>query len=381
MSKNYLLFVNIYSNLTNLNLWSSPYINYDIIVNYCGDNSDNLIQLQNKAKIITNEKNEFIYNILNNLCKNNTINLDQYKYIAVLDENIELERYDISICFELMNNYNLYFGSPATISDNKNILSINKTSKLRYTNIVDINKCFINVNILKEFFSNYSNELEMYGFEYLLLNNYKTMKDKISIFDIISSKEIKNNFSEEDINKFNELEKDNKVSKYEFCEFGIIEKNNKIFDINAKDKKIIVQKKEASDKNITQNVPSKNIIIKKNATKPNLLGLQIVKKNTTKQTFIRLSTNKSNTTKSTTIKNIKNIINLNSVKKNTTRSTTIKNIINLNSVKKNTTKSTTSKSLNIIKSNTLKKSTTKKSTNKVEKLIYKPKSYIIIKVK
>ncbi len=376
MSKNYLVFTNIHNSYNNLNSWLSSYINYDIIINYCGDNSENIVELKNKVKLVTYESDGFIFNILNNLIKNKVFDVKQYKYIAILNENIELERYDISICFELMNNYELYFGSPASISENKDILSCNKNSKLRYTNTIDINKCFININILKQIFNNYSNELEGYGFEYLLLKKYKDLKDKIAIFDIISCKEVKNTYNENDIQKFKDLELEAKVNKYEFCEYKLIEKNHNIFDIKTNNNKITIQKienpiinnkkqKTQSNQN-NQNINSKNIIIKKNKTTLDTSKSQI----------------KSNTLKSS------NTIKINNVKKNTlkegVKKNTTKLIItkSLYIVKKNTTKSNTIKS-NTKKSNNtqeVKKNTTKKATNKVEKLIHKPKTYIKVKV-
>ena len=187
--KKYLLYTSVCDNTDFHEKWISQYISYDIFINYYGNNSNTSLVWKDNINGFSKIK-DWKFNALNKAYKNKQINLENYEYIAILDDDIILDKYDINACFDYMEKYELYFGCPTfkNINGNKilNNLFINKNkNKIRYTNFIDSRVCFVKSNILIEFLDNYNNELYDLGFEYLLLKKYKKIENKIGIFDKI----------------------------------------------------------------------------------------------------------------------------------------------------------------------------------------------------
>ena len=188
--KKNLLFTNVGDNTDFYEKWISQYISYDIFVNYYGSSQNSDLFWKENISGFSRIKN-WKFNSLNELFKNKEIDLSKYAYIAILDDDIILDKYDINSCFDYMEKYDLYFCCPSfkNIDSNKiinNEFIQNNKNKLRYTNLIDIRVCFVKTSILIEFLNNYNNELYDFGFEYLLLKNYYKLQNKIAIIDSVS---------------------------------------------------------------------------------------------------------------------------------------------------------------------------------------------------
>lgn len=186
-NKENLVFSNVSDNSYFYNLWLSPYANYDVFINYNGNKEDSKLNWLSSINGISKQQG-YTYNILNTLYKNNNIDLNKYKYIAILDDSSLIERYEISMCFELMNNYDLFCGSPSFEKEenlSNQLFMHDKHSKLRFTNLIDSRIVFIRADILKKALDIYKNELENYGIEHLLVKDIHEFKNKIGIFDTI----------------------------------------------------------------------------------------------------------------------------------------------------------------------------------------------------
>ncbi len=329
MNKTNMIFSSLGDKSIFYNYWLGSYINYDVYINYIGNNSNDELKWRNNVKKIYNQSG-FSFNVLNNLYKNKEIDLEKYKYIAILDENINLQRYDISICFELMENHQLYFGSPTieknTNSQYKEILYTQKNNKLRFTNYVNLDICFIKSEILIEFFNNYNNELEDYGFEYLLFKNYIDMRDKMGLFDLVPYNNINYIEKNKEDSKivFEKMELLGKVKTYNIEEYDFIGKKT-LEDIKKTNDKFIIVKENTNDtinnnkitKKVEKNIETiqkKSQSVKKNTNKmqstkvSNNINKKFYKttiiRNLTKKTTIRKATAKQLTKKKTTHKSV-----------------------------------------------------------------------------
>jgi hypothetical protein len=372
------------------NYWLGSYVNYDIYINYTGNNSKDELKWKNNVNKIFNEKG-FSFNILNNLYKNKEIDLEKYKYIVILNEFVNLQRYDISICFELMENHQLYFGSPTIEKSNnhnyKKILYTQKDNKIRFTNYVNIDMCFIKSEILIDFFNNYNNDFDECDFEYFLLQKYANLNDKIGLFDLVPYDDI--NF----LDKTEKKESINKIEIYEEKEYSCILKKS-FDDIKKTNDKFIIVKEDNKKESLTKSIKKSNTA--KSSTAKSAAKSSTAKsatKSSTAKSAAKSSTAKSATKSNTTKSATKSNTTKSATKSNTTKSATKSFIVttnnfktpikNLNTINKKFYKSTVSKQLTkkktTTKANTRKKTTTRALSKKVEKNKNK-KTYAKIKL-
>ena len=384
-TKENLVFSNVGDNSFFYNLWLSPYANYDVYINYQGDKEDSKIKWINSINGFSKQKG-YLYNILNILYKNNNIDLTKYKYVAILDENITLERYEISICFELMNNYDLFCGTPSFTNNNyvDELFVHDKNSKLRFTNLVDKRVVFIRADILKKVFDNYNNELDDYGFEYLLTKNIHELKNKIAVLDTISTnfKNTPVEYTQEQKDKFFNYLLTGELTKIDMIIYSNLSKKNNNYPNNndIQNNELILTKnnykineKDLENLNeITKNAVNKelkDIDENENENKPNLNineQIQKVVKETIKETVKEIITEVN------TQKSVKKTNNVSNVKKQTAGRKIIKGIglvkkfYKSQSVKKSSKKLTKKQS---IKKQSVKKQSVK---NKVENKKFTP---------
>jgi len=346
-NKENLVFSNVSDNSFFYNLWLSPYANYDVFVNYNGEKDDSKLNWLSSVNGFSKQKGN-TYNILNTLCKNNNIDLERYKYIAILDDSSLLERYEITMCFELMNNYNLFCGSPSFNKEENTTNQLfmhDKNSKLRFTNLVDRRIVFIRADILKKVFELYNNELDEYGIEYLLVKDIHEFKNKIGIFDTISTS-IKNNkleYSEEQKNKFVNYLLTGNIFKIDMVIYSnLCKKNSNYPNINdIKNNELILTKSnykleesELKDLNeITKNAYNKEL-------KDDINEENCVQENPTITMTTTNTINKENLQKE---KPNENIIFNNKDELHNAIKETVKEIITVVNVKKSTKKNTVKK--------------------------------------
>ncbi len=389
-SKKNLVFSCITDKYNYLNNWISPFISYDIFINYLGDKDNNDIEWINKISGYSNIIN-YKTNAINELYKNKIIDLSKYEYIALIDEDLKLDRYDLTVCFELMLKYDLYFGSPSIEKKENNIVLNNifyenKDCKIRYTNILDNRAIFIKSDILINFLDNYNNELDNYGIEYLFIEKYKNNQDKIAIFDLINCQESLSLYYEND--KLDSIEK----QKDKFNLFNLEKK----IEINEPVIYDYVYKKKIQDnfiESLPQSFPneshvlifeSKNEQIMENSANLNKNKPQIIKLNNTMQIQKKQTTSlitKYNNKKQSTNNKKQSTNNKKQSANNKKQSANNKKQSTNN--KKQSKKQTNNKYLNKnTKKSTIKKShSIKKNSIKRGKIIKSNKSNTLIKTK
>jgi hypothetical protein len=187
MSKSNLLFSVVGDNTIFDKLWLSNYTNYDVYISYYGSKQDNQLNWRDKIKYFSRD-NGWKFNILNDLYKNNKIDLDKYEYIGVFDDDIVMAKWDIVKSFDLMKKYDLNFGLPSFKNSKKckikyDITRNDKDRVLRYTNFIDTYAPIIKSSVLKDILDNYDNELIDDGFNFYMMKNYYKDTRKNAIFD------------------------------------------------------------------------------------------------------------------------------------------------------------------------------------------------------
>jgi len=370
------------------NNWTGEYINYEIFVNYTGDKTN--LSWTNKVAGYSQTK-DWDFNVLNDLYKEKIIDLEKYEYVAIINNNIIMDKYDIGACFDFMKRHDLYFGCPSFKNSKYNkilneILIQNKNCKMRYSNFIDTRVCFIKNNILIEFLDTYDNQLYEYGFEYLLLKNYFMIENKIAIIDLIYCINPDRENNEEDIlvlteekkEKFEKMVDNNLVSLYETKIYRCIENQKTYNTIEetidnhttiSKYNNYNTNKKLTKSTNLKKNyittakkLTNKKLTNKKETNKKPTNKKPTNKKPTNKKPTNKKETNKKETNKKPTNKR-KTTKRKTTKRKTTKRKTTKKETAKRKTTKRKTTKKETTKK-ETTKRKTTKRKTTKKETTK-----------------
>jgi len=172
--KDYLLFSSIGDNYDKaFKSWycSKEDRNYDIIFIYYGTNQERVFELENYCDILREKKGSKFQNLVNFY---DELSINQYKYVWVVDDDIELKFNEINKMFDFINQKKYFLCQPSMHPKGQNsfYLNVNKFGKpihwIHHTNFIEVGCPILDkehleetVNILK----NIDNKLTAYGID------------------------------------------------------------------------------------------------------------------------------------------------------------------------------------------------------------------------
>ena len=161
--------------------------NFDLWVTYYGNETGRYKEL---SDFYNENKGAKFPNLLNVHLKNPDFILN-YKYVLVIDDDIEISGFKINTLFETAEKNDLWLCQPSFSAEGKishKITRQNLFSKIRFTNFVEVTCPVIRSDKLISFFEIYDKKLIGYGIDWWMLNFIKPPKEKVAIFDFISCK-------------------------------------------------------------------------------------------------------------------------------------------------------------------------------------------------
>lgn len=146
--------------------WQGKDQNFDLIVSYYGKDIEKF-KGKNRFDFI-GSKFEGLYDCI----KNQDINLNQYNYIWIPDDDLYTTSENINNFFNIVNEYNLKIAQPSLINTGNKFYSHittlqHKSFKLRYTNFVEIMAPCLRKDFLKEVIETFKLTKSGWGLDFL----------------------------------------------------------------------------------------------------------------------------------------------------------------------------------------------------------------------
>ena len=169
--RDYLIYTSA-GHAANLNQWYSSFKrNYDIWVTNYTDTSS----LNKEYSDYYNEHKGSKFQNLKTVCEKHRAHLSNYKAIMVADDDIVISPDSLSALFNTLTDHSLWVLQPAFFRFGKISHSITRrrlTTRLRYTNFVEVTCPIFRTDKLLEFLSVYNPELSTcYGIDWWYLNH------------------------------------------------------------------------------------------------------------------------------------------------------------------------------------------------------------------
>jgi alpha-N-acetylglucosamine transferase len=198
MKKN-LLFSSVGDRTKFFDLWCDENRNYDIIICYYGDITQNTVtdEFMDFIKIRYENYVDFYYERkgskfqnFNHLWKNNIFNINNYEKFFIVDDDIILSTNEINQLFDLMDKYDLDLLQPS-FDNIKSKISHECTKSidnaiLHYTNFIEVTAPLFNKQSIDKCMYFYNDSLLGYGIDYLFMWVLGVKKEnKYAVIDFI----------------------------------------------------------------------------------------------------------------------------------------------------------------------------------------------------
>ena len=150
-TKKYLLFSSVGNNSKYYKKWYNEDRNYDIKLVYYGRKQDVKNDINKYCDILENKKGSKYQNMVNFYDK---FDMNNYEYIWLVDDDIDMDSKSINEMFDYVKNNNLDLAQPSMNPTGQNSYKINinkenkKRDEIRYTNFIEVGCPIINKEIL-----------------------------------------------------------------------------------------------------------------------------------------------------------------------------------------------------------------------------------------
>lgn len=163
--------------------WNNGEKNFDTFLIYYGDNENIYKKYCKESNICIKkkgQKGELIYNFISN----NLINIINYEFIWIVDDDISCNSKDVNKLFEINKAYDLWLSQPSISNhvsfeiEKKNINTI-----LRFTNFVEILCPCFSLHTLLFLYNTFNYNQSSWGLDFLWPKLLCYPKNKIAIID------------------------------------------------------------------------------------------------------------------------------------------------------------------------------------------------------
>lgn len=179
-SRKYLVFSSV-GDVNNVDSWSAGNSkrNFDIIVYYYGEEDDPKLV----ADLIVKRKGLKLDNFYHFL---NTRDIEKYKAIWLVDDDIVMGKDSINKMFAIFTEYNLFLAQPSYTEDSVAPWAIthnNPDCILRYTNFVEVGVPLFSIKAISTLHESFANSGTGFGLDYIWPSLLGFPKDKIAVID------------------------------------------------------------------------------------------------------------------------------------------------------------------------------------------------------
>lgn len=161
--------------------------NIDLFLIYYGDDEENAKRYKDQSTYFIQMKTLSKYDFLKNIIIDNYIIMQQYNYIWLPDDDLDINFLEIEKMFEIMKRYDLWIAQPSVINNvNLPITASVKDSDMRFTNFVETMAPAFKRETMMYLCPTFGMTQFMWGVENIWTALLGTPKNKIAIIDSIT---------------------------------------------------------------------------------------------------------------------------------------------------------------------------------------------------
>jgi hypothetical protein len=164
----------------------------DLFLIYYGNNETNLKKYKSQSTYFLNIKTKSKYEFLKEIITDNFEKIQQYGYIWLPDDDLDIDIKDIEEMFLIMEKYDLWIAQPSVVNNVNLPITANKPdSDIRFTNFVEVMAPAFKKETMLYLSHTFGATESMWGMEHVWNALLGAPKNKIAVIDKLIMKHTK----------------------------------------------------------------------------------------------------------------------------------------------------------------------------------------------